>query len=626
VELQEQLTTAQSQATQLGSTAAVDTTSGDGASTEEVDTLKQQLSEAQKALEDARTHAESVAAAGQNTTPDAKVDAVHSDAEHSTFKAELDEREAKIQEAEAALARREDKVTTREGKTAEIQRKAQDKVHSIRNESNEKIAVLTKDTSEEIARLKAEIAELKAEIKQLKELQEKPTGTKPSEANNTTVVYKDLLDETLNPALLNQPIDTEALPRPTITAAQLKSWINGNPVARAAIAEQIRKHIAAVQEQVKAKDAEIAKLSQELKDRPQGPSETNIKPESTETQGSGQAVEAALAQAKAEHEQALKDAVERALVAKDKQNQIHLRAKLSLLQNKNDKWVEIEKIAKSTPTIEVGNAVVMAADEAKKAKLAAATPAQQPAAVQPVTSVASLPLPTTAPNQQPPQQPATTGPVTNGTNVPVPTQAARPTPSQQPATTAQAGPGIAANPFMPAQFGRGIAQPGFTGQAQPQLQQQQQQQGGGGGRGDGMGTGPRALQGIIGNQSNIPRGGGSNIPVPGGRGRGQPQQQQQNAALNINTQNAGGSHIGRGGNRGGRGNGRGGPHSNQSSPRNSLNPGAPQFQPLPGAGRGQKRGAEDDGEGSAARGGKRARGRGGQGGGGSQAGSTAGGE
>jgi nucleoprotein TPR len=620
VELQEQLNTAQSQAAQSGPTGVVDASAGDGASTEEIETLKQQLSEARKELEDARTNAESAAAAGQDASTDVKVDAVQGDVEHTTFKAELDEREAKIKEAEAALARREDKVTTREGKTAEIQKKAQDKVHSIRNESNEKIAGITRDTSQEIARLKAEIAELQAEIKQLKELKQKP-----SEANNATVVYKNLLDEeTLNPALLNQPIDTESLPRPTVTASQLKSWINSNPVAKTTIAEQIRKHIGPLQEKVSAKEVEIAKLSQELKDRPQGQSETTIKPESNEAQGSGQAVEAALAQAKAEHEQALKDALD----AREKQHKMHLRAKTSLLQNGQNKWTEIEKIAKETPTLEVGKAVVMAAEEAKKPKPPATTPAQQPAAVQPSISAAPS-LPTTAPSQHPPQQAATTVtnvPVTNGTNAPTPAQAPRPIPSQQSTSNPQAGHATAVNPFIPAQMGRGLPAPGFTGQAQPAAQQQQQ---GGGGRGDGVGTGPRALQGIIGNQSSIPRGGGSNIPVPGGRGRGQQQQQQQqqnpNQALNINTQNSGASHIGRGGNRGGRGGGRGGAQSNQSSPRGSLNPGAAPFQSLPGAGRGQKRGAEDDGEGGA-RGGKRARGRGGQGGGSSQGGAATGGE
>jgi nucleoprotein TPR len=618
VELQEQLTAAQSQAAQSEPTPAVEARSGEGASTEEIETLKQQLSEARKELEDARAKAESAAAtaAGQTTSTDAKFDAVQAGIDQTTFKAELDEREAKIKEAETALARREEKVTTREGKTAEIQKKAQDKVHSIRNESNEKIAVITRDTNQEITRLKAEIVELQAEIKQLKELKENP-----KEANNATVVYKDLLtEETLNPALLNQPIDTENLPRPSVTASQLKVWINSNPVAKTTIAEQIRKHLGALQEQIKAKDTELLKLTQELNDRPQGPNEPTIKPETSEAQGSDQAVEAALAQAKVVHEQAIKDAIE----SREKQHKMHLRAKTSLLQNGQNKWIEIEKIAKETPTLEVGKAVVMAAEEAKKPKPPTTTPAQQqPAAVQPsVSSVAALPLPAKASSQQPVTT-ATNVPVTNGANVPAHAQSPRPIPSQQPALNPQAGNGIAGNPFIPTQMGRGIAPPGFTGQMQLPAQQQQ----GGGGRGDGLGTGPRALQGIIGNQSGIPRGGGSSIPLPGGRGRGQPQQQQQNMnpALNINTQNAGASHIGRGNNRGGRGGGRGGAQSNQSSPRGSLNPGAAQFQPLPGAGRGQKRGAEDDGEGGA-RGGKRARGRGGQGGGGGQGGSGGGAE
>jgi nucleoprotein TPR len=607
VELQEQLTAAQAQASQAGSTGVADADIADQTLTEEVATLKQQLSEAQKALEDARTELDSSIPTGPDANAEVKIDTAQGDAENTVLKAELDEREAKLKEAETALTRREEKVTTREGKTAEIQRKAQDKIHSIRNESNEKIAGITRDTNEEIARLKSEIAELQAEITRLKESREKP-----NESNATTVVYKDLLDEETS-TVLNKPIDTEGLLRPTVNALQLKAWINGNPGAKVVIAEQIRKHIAPYVEQVKAKDAELAKLNQNLKGNSQNRNETAIKPEENQAQDSSQSVEAALAQAKAEHERAMKDALE----AREKQHKMHLRAKVSLLQNGQNKWIEVEKISKETPTMEVSKAVVMAVEEAKKPKPQATTPAPQPAQVQPsMSSTPAQSLPTTATIQQPNRPQSAMGsnaPVANGTNVPGTAQ-----PLQT--TSAQAGYGSTPNAFIAAQAGRGIAPPGFTGQTQLPTQQQQQQQGGRG-RGESMGTSHRALQGMVGNQSNVPRGGGSNIPLPGGRGRGQPQQQQLNAnqPLNINTQNPGTSQIGRGGNRGGRGGGRGGAQPNQSSPRGSLNPGAAQFQPQPGMGRGQKRNAEDEGDGSA-RGGKRPRGRGGQGGGGASAG------
>ena len=174
---------------------------------------------------------------------------------------------------------------------------------------------------------------------------------------------------------------------------------------------------------------------------------------------------------------------------------------------------------------------------------------------------------------------------------------------------------------MGASFGYnsgGLPQPGFAAtqvqqtpffqnqQGRPnspfnQMQQPQQSQQPGRGRGD-FGTGPAALRNITGQQqggqSSIPRGGATGIPQPGGRGRGgQPQQMQ---GLNTNVQGAGQSQIGRGGGRGG-GRGRGGA---PGSP--GMNPGAQHFQPV-GAGRGQKRGAEDDG-GGAQRGGKRPRG------------------
>jgi nucleoprotein TPR len=573
-------------------------TSADHPSTEEVDTLKEQLAEARKALEDVRANAESAAAAPSETTADVKADAVQDDAETATLKTELEERETKLKEAEAALGQRESKVSTREGKVAEIQKKAQDKIHSIRNESNEKIAVVTKDLNDEIARLKEEIAELQAEINKLREA---PQQSTVENTNNATVVYKNLLDEeTSNPALLNKPIDTEGLARPTVTASEFKVWINKNDVARMAIAEQIRKHIDPLKEQVKTKEAELAQLNQQLSEVNRKTTEP-IKAEDNQTQHSTQAVEAALAQAKTEHEQALEKAL--------KQATMRSAAKVSMLEIGSGKWKAIEKISKETPTLEVSKAVPMAVEEAKKAKQQAALPVQPAVQSQPPTSsVAGLPLTATAPSQQPSQQ---SGPTANNAHQPNGTNV----PAQQANLATQPVQHAASNPFMNPQFGRGLAQPGFTGQGQFPNQQQQQQQGGRG-QAAGMGTGPRAPQGTIGNQSGIPRGGASAIPQPGGRGRlAQPQQQQNpNQPPNNNAQGAGASQIGRGGNRGGRGGGRGGAQSNQNSPRNSLNPGAAQFQPQPGMGRGQKRGPEDEGDGSA-RGGKRARGRGGQGGG-----------
>jgi len=597
VELQEQLTSAQNQAAQSGSAGAVDAPPADPPSTEELDTLREQLSEARKALEDARVNAQTVAATASNPSADAKAVTAQGGAENVTLKAELDERENKLQEAEAALSQREVKVTTREGKVTEIQKKAQDKIHSIRNESNDKIAAVTKEMNEEIERLKTEIAGLQAEINRLKETQQKPDGS-----NNTTVVYKNLLDEEM-PALVE--VNTEGLPRPTVTAQELKYWINKNEAARGVVVEQIRKHLDPVKEQLKTKEAELA----QLKDAAQKPTET-IKSEPSQAQSSSQDVETALAKAKVEHQQALEKAV--------KMVEMRNNIKTGMLQAGKDRWTAVEKISKESPTMEVSKAVTAAVEEAKKPKPSAATPAQQPP-----TSVAGLPLPATAPNQSPAQPVAAAANnfQANGTSAPF----------QQPNFANQSFQNSAIqpiNPFMAAQQGRGMTQPGFTGQnpfvAPQQQQQQQQQQQGGRGRGDNVGTGPRALQGLFGNnQSSIPRGGASSIPLPGGRGRGgQPQQQQQpqqnqNQQPNNNAQGPGASQIGRGGTRGGRGGARGGAQSNQGSPRNSLNPGAAPFQtqPAPGAGRGHKRSAEDEGEGGA-RGGKRARGRGGQGGGG----------
>jgi nucleoprotein TPR len=602
VELQEQLTSAQNETTQSATDNIVSADPGDPPSSEELDALKEQLSEARKALADAHANAESVAATASDSSTNVKTDTAQDNAENVTLKKELDERENRLQEAEAALSQREVKVTTREGKVTEIQKKAQERVHSIRTESNEKIAAVTKELNEEIERLKLEIAELQAEITKLKETRQQPT-----EGSNPTVVYKDLLEEdTLNPAIANTPIDTEGLARPSVTSQELKSWINQNKPARFAIAEQIRKHLDPLNEKVKNKEAELVLLNEQLKELAARPTAT-VKSEADQTQNSSQDVEAALVKAKVEHQQALDKALKMA--------EMKNKAKSSMLQGSRDRWNAIEKISKESPTMEVSKAVVAAQEEAKKPKAPTTIPAQQPS----TSSVAGLPLPAPAPNHPPAQQTTTTANNSfqaNGTNVP----------GTQPTPAGQSVQNSATNPFLAAQMGRGITQPGFTGQNPFAAQQQQQQQQGGRGRGsENMGTGPRALQGLFNNQSSIPRGGASNIPLPGGRGRGgqsqqqpqqQPQQVQAQPQINI-AQGPGASQIGRGGNRGGRGGGRGGAQSNQGSPRNSLNPGAVQFQPQPqpGMGRGQKRGAEDEGEGGA-RGGKRVRGRGGQGGGG----------
>ncbi|KAL5113381.1 Protein mlp1 [Pleosporales sp. CAS-2024a] len=603
VELQEQLISAQAQASKSIAVGTTNAETTDLPSSKEIDTLKEQLVQAHQALQDARADTEALATAAPATQSDADMKEItaQGDVDKAPLKTELEERENKLQEAETALGQREIKVATREGKVAEIQKKAQDRINSIRSESNDKIAAITKEKTDEIERLKKEIVELKAELDRLKSAQSQPSNT-----STATIVYKNLLDEeTADSNKATQPIDTESLARPTVTASELKIWINNNQAARSVIIEQIKKHIDPLKEQVKTKEAELAKLNEQVKELASKQVQT-IKPEPEQTQTSSQAVEMVLAKAKAEHQQALEKALK---MAEMKHN-----AKIGMAQIGRDKWNALEKIAKETPAMEVSKAVVAAVEETKKPKTQA-------------SSVAGLPLPATGPNQPAAQQAAGSGnnvPQANGVNA---------SSRSQPATTVPNVQTPATNPFLPAQSGRGIAPPGFAGQnpfaaqqpqpqphPQPQIQPQQQQQGGRG-RGDGMGTGPRTIQGLFGTQTSIPRGGASSIPLPGGRGRGgqphhqQPQtQQNQPQAPNNGGQAAPVLQIGRGGSRGNRGGGRGGAQSNQS-PRTSLNPGAAQFSPQsqPGMGRGQKRGAEDEGEGGT-RGGKRARGRGGQGG------------
>lgn len=556
IELQDNLSTAQAQPEHQQSEIPQVASSAEPATSAEINRLKQELSEAQKALEDAKTEAEIAASASETGNKDLKSNTPQSD-DAAALKQGLDQREEKLNALETALSQREAVVTKREGQTAEVKRKAQEKVTDIRNSTNV-----------EIARLKEKITELETEITRLKQ--------------------QDLLD--IVTELPNEPINTEDLERPTVTSLQLKAWINQNDPAKKVIAGQIRKH---VEQQVakasKAKDTELAKLGQEVQDlKAQNPKELEIKSEVEPSHSSAHDVEAALSKAKAEHEQVVKKAVEK----NDQLHQMKAKMKDGMLLQYKTKASFVEKAAKETPdegVLKVWQGAVEAWIKVSEQNKAQAAAQKQAAAASAST-----------PSQTQPSPVATGGAAqANGGKAPVPSHAVKPTPAQPP------------NPFLPAgQTGLG-AVPNLN--VQPQQQQQQQQ--GGRGRGDGVGTGPGALRGLFGNQSGIPRGGGSNIPLPGGRGRGQQGQQQPSSIAMPTAQTPGATQIGRGGARGGRGGGgRGAPQSQQTnpgSPRGGLNPGAAQFNP--GVGRGQKRGADDEGEG-ATRGGKRPRGRGGQGG------------
>jgi len=272
-----------------------------------------------------------------------------------------------------------------------------------------------------------------------------------------------------------------------------------------------------------------------------------------------------------------------------KQTELKVKLTKGQLSALKVKWAVFEKAAKETPTEEVAKVY----EVAKNAKDVA--PAQNAPAAQPLA--AGLPRPASALGQQPPAPPQTNGTPAAQANL-------------QPGGLGTAG--IAApNPFL--QAARGVPAPGTANQGQTAPAQQPQQQQ----AGRGHGTGPAALKGIMAGagQTGIPRQTGipqpgSGIPQLGGRGASR------GGAAQGGIPRGGAAATGRGG---ATGRGRGGAQSQNNSPRTSLNPGAGPFQPGQGAGRGQKRNADGEADGSGARGSKRPRGgrggaQGGQGG------------
>ncbi|CAO2655700.1 Nn.00g045030.m01.CDS01 [Neocucurbitaria sp. VM-36] len=617
LELQNELSEAQNQASQTASSVAAAEPSADTAASEELQKLKDELAAARKEVEDLRTQLEMANSTSQETSNESKTGTAQSDEQSTTLKAVLDQREAELKNLEADLERRLANVKDREAKSEAILEKANGRVRKIRTETNEELDNLKKAHQAELERLRQE---------------KQATGT-----SNNSFTDQDPPTPTQQSSATQGVVDTEDLPRPTVTELQFNHWLRSNPGAKRVVVTQLNKNMNKI---MKDKNEALAKLQnelEELKAKKSAEATTTVKEEPE--RGKSQSLDEELAKAKAEYETALKEAVTKKEEAMNKMFTMRSKIKDSTITNYRTKCNVVEKAAKETPTEEVAKVWAQATEQAKNpaaqpntpAKQQPSTPAQQ-ASVQP-TSQAHAPT-TSAISQAQHQQSAAPIPnaaQANGTNTNVANQGVQNTTSQQPNPflQAQAGHGTTPNPFAQAQnqLGRGLPQPGFTGQTQvAPAQQPQQQQQSGRGRGDGVGTGPQALRGVL--QSNIPRGGGTGIPLPGGRGRGQHQHQQQPAANQgpgTNAQGPGASQIGRGGGRGG-GRGRGQAHNvqgqantpNQGSPgRGGLNANATQFQP--GAGRGQKRGAEDEGEGGA-RGGKRARGRGGQGGGGGGAG------
>ncbi|USP81523.1 Protein MLP1 -like protein [Curvularia clavata] len=573
-ELRQQLSQAQSEpqdaqaASNVTSTEHVD----DSATRAEIEKLKEEVAAKSQEIDDLKAQLASAKAGSE---------APQNSDEVAAIKASLDQREAQLKELEASLNGREGVIAKKEGN-----------LENLRKKANERVSAIRAETDAELARLKdAHVAELE----RLQQERQMATSNETSEA----------------PADLPEGmVHTEDLPRPRVTDNQLAQWFRTNSGALRVVKSQIQNNL---KKATTSRDETIAKLRQEIEQLNtqkaiDGITGVKQEPEQATQATSGEDVKAI----NAAWEEKLKVKLQEKEAQISKTFEMKSRVKDSQLALVRAKFNYIETAAKETPTEEVGKVYAIAITQKPKPdnKTQPATPAKSDA-VQ-AQSQNQVPNAST-PAQQ--QQAASSTPVipqVDGAHSFAGTQA----PQQQNPFLQSAGQGNTFNPFMQGanQMGRGLPQPGFVAQNQGQQQQQQ-----GRGRGDGVGTGPSAIRGAL--QSNIPRGGATGIPVPGGRGRGQQNNQQQGQGQNQGqNQGAGASQIGRGGGRGGGGGGRGRgaagqQNQNQASPGRGLNPGAPGFQPTgqgAQAGRGQKRNAEDDNEG-ATRGGKRARG-GGRGG------------
>lgn len=593
LELQNELSQTRAQLSQpVTNTASVEVPRTP-ASSDDTEKLKEELAVALKEVEGLRKQLNNALNVSSNADTEQQPDAAQDHDQTASIKAVLDQREEELKKLEEDLNLRIDKVKKKE---ITIVDKANDRIRTIREKTNEELDNLKKAHQAEIEQIRQE--------------------TQAASATRNDPTTQETSEKKVDASATSPPegtINTEDLPRPTVATNQFTSWLKSNAGAKKVVVEQINKNINA---RTAATNDVVAKLKQEIEElKFQKPAETvaAVKEEPVPRESEDLVTE--LANIKAEHEKGLKDAAKKADIT-TKQAGLKLQLKENTIAALKVKLSVIETAAKETPTEEVAKVWAMANPSRTALKPEGRTQPPQPST--PAQPSAAVPYG----QQQQGAAPMAHVHQANGTVSNTVGHVPQSPVAQQPDPFLQTGSSTTANPFVQPlnQMGRGLAQPGFTGQLQApttQLPQQQQQLGRGG---------LQAIRGAI--QSNIPRGGATGIPFPGGRGRGQ-QGQSQPQGTNMNAHGPGASsQIGRGGARGG-GRGRGQAHSVQSqqtqgSPgRGGLNPGAQHFSP--GTGRGQKRGAEDDGEGSV-RGGKRPRGRGGQGGGAGGAPATTGGD
>lgn len=526
-------------------------------SAEEVDRLKEELAVAQKEVEDLRTRAEAAEAAVNNakTTPPAdaspnaeqpeatKVDTDAIRAELEATKTQLDEREAKVAELELAVQQQQAVLDQREVKIANRESKAQD----LREQANNKIRSIRKETDEEKAKLTAEIDQLKKQIS---------TGA-------------PVTPSTPKPSTTDTPIKAESISWPDANKDQIRAWINSNKEAKEVFQVLINKYKVPLEKEVEALKQKIEELTKQLESFSAGQSS------GTTNQNTADSHAADLAIAKAEHEANLKAQLEQLEQRMTRQAELKVKLTKGQLSALKVKWAVFEKAAKDTPAEEVAK-VYEEAKSAKDATPASAAPAPQP-------QQGGIPRPASALGQQAPVSSQANG---TPTTQPHPAQqntaqAARGLPthgaanqgqaaSVQPGQQQQAGRGHGTGPAalksiigagqtgIPRQSGipqpgSGIPQPGGRGAGRGQAQNPAQSGIGRGGATRGGRGGARGGQ----SQNNSPRTSlnpGANQFQPGqGAGRGQ----KRNADGEADGSGARGNKRPRGGRGGGQGGGEG---------------------------------------------------------------------
>lgn len=570
-------------------------------SSAEVEKLKEELAAREKEVEDLRTQAEiAESLVGNGEEAGAELGVEPPTEQTASEKADLEEWKSALEEREAALAKAEAELQQRKAEIEATQSSESTAASSAQSAPETQNADPSRD--EQMALMEAKMARFKQKgnEKVKAALDEKKQALEERDALQEEVnrLRKEVEQLQAEVEQLKQAPPASALPSSDAPDLEVKNFIHKSKAAQEIIQRNVR---------------------------------TKVE----------QKIEEVTASIRAEEQQSLAQKIEEAKAAEKNLSDSRNTVKLSMSKNKLEamtaKWNVVVAAAKETPEKSVKEVFDVAAVATKPSAQVTKTesapipttvgigqpqaPAAttQPASTQPTAATTVIPGPIT-PGQQQSQAPAGAGSQANGSGTNAFGQLGNNQPgfghpfpqslnhgmnqSQFGFGSQQQGGFGAPNPFLNQQHNSRPNSP--FGQLQPQMQQTMQQQ---------QQTmqpyqAPRGGQNARG-QSSIPRP-GSGIPVPGGgRGRGglQGPMPVPNAGAQANQQQFGrGGSVGRG--QGGRGRGQ--------QPGSPMNAGANLFVPGGPGGKGQKRGAEDDGtpQQQQQRGKRHRGGRGGGGGGG----------